>query len=80
MLRRTTVMLEDELYRAMKRKAVDRGRPMRALVEEAIRIYLGLPAKRPDARAPKFGVYKMKVIGSLRREDIYEEHLRRKLP
>ena len=78
-MHRTTFMLDDELYRQVKRKAVDRGRPMRALVEEAIRAYLGLGMKPAQGRVPKFGVYKMKVIGSLRREDIYEEHLRRKM-
>ena len=78
-MHRTTFMLDDELYRQVKRKAVDRGRPMRVLVEEAIRAYLGLGVKPRQGHVPKFGVYKMKVIGSLRREDIYEEHLRRKM-
>ncbi len=77
--RRTTFMLNEELYRAVKRKAVDRGRPMRVLVEEALRAYLGLGAKLKQGRVPQFGVYKMKVIGSLRREDIYADHLSRKV-
>ena len=79
-MHRTTFMLDDELYRQVKRKAVDRGRPMRVLVEEAIRAYLGLGAKPRQSKAPKFGLYNIKVIGSLRRQDIYEEHLRRKMP
>ena len=78
-MQRTTLILDEEVYRAVKRKAVDRGRPMRALVEEALRAYLGLGAAPKRGRAPRFGVYKMNVIGSLRREDIYEEHLRRKV-
>ena len=76
-MHRTTFMLDDELYRQVKRKAVDRGRPMRVLVEEAIRAYLGLGVKPRHGKVPKFGVYKMKVIGSLRRQDLYDEHLRR---
>lgn len=78
-MHRTTVMLDEELYRAVKRKAVDRGRPMRVLVEEAIRTYLGLGAKPKHGALPKFGVYKAKVIGSLRREDIYEDYIRNKV-
>lgn len=77
-MHRTTVMLDDDLYRAVKRKAVDRGRPMRTLVEEAIRTYLGL--ERPTPRqVPKFGVYNARIIGSLRREHIYAEHIRHKM-
>ena len=79
-MHRTTVFLDDGLYREIKRKAIDRGRPMRVLVEEALRAYLGFGVKRGGGRVPKFGVYKMKVIGSLRRDDIYEDHLRRKVP
>ncbi len=78
-MHRTTMVLDEALYREVKRKAVDRGRPVRALVDEALRAYLGLDAKPRRDQAPKFGVYKMKVIGSLRREDIYGEHLRRKV-
>ena len=77
-MRRTTVMLDDELYRAVKRKAVDRGRPMRALVEEAIRRYLGLARGRTPVTRPKFRVFQARVLGSLRREDIYAEHIAHK--
>ena len=78
-MRRTTFVLDEELYRAVKRKAVDRGRPMRVLVEEAIRAYLGLTPKRPISKIPKFGVYRTRIIGSLRRADIYDDYLRHKV-
>jgi len=78
-MHRTTLMLDEELYRAVKRTAVDRGRPMRALVEEALRTYLGLGAKPKPGSVPKFGVYKAKVTGSLRREDIYKDYIRNKV-
>lgn len=77
---RTTLVLDDELHRQLKRTAVDRRRPMRALVEEAIRAYLGGGQKSPMSKAPQFGVYNARIIGSLRRADIYKEHLRHKLP
>ena len=77
-MHRTTVMLDEELYRAVKRKAIDRGRPMRLLVEEALRTYLGLVVKRPKAQQPRFGVYRARVRGSLSRQAIYDEYLERK--
>lgn len=68
---RTTLVLDDELHRQLKRTAVDRRRPMRALVEEAIRVYLGLGRKPKQGKVPKFGVYPSHVIGSLSRQEIY---------
>jgi hypothetical protein len=78
-MHRTTVMLDDDLYREVKRTAVDRGRPMRALMEEALSIYLHRAPGRTKAALPKFGVYPARVHGALRREDIYGEYLARKM-
>ena len=78
-MHRTTLMLDEELYRAVKRKAIDRGQPMRVLVEEAIRTYLGLGRKPTHSKTPRFGVYKMGIVGSLRREGMYNDHLRHKV-
>ena len=77
-MQRTTLILDEEVYRAVKRKAVDRGRSMRALVEEALRAYLGLSKVGPKAPRPKFRVFQARVLGSLTREEIYKEHLDRK--
>jgi hypothetical protein len=38
---RTTVHLNDGLLRAAKRRAADEGRTLRAVLEEALRSYLG---------------------------------------
>ena len=77
-MHRTTMVLDEVLYREVKRKAVDRGRPVRALVEEALRAYLGLGKISPKAPRPKFRVFQARVLGSLTREEIYKEHLDRK--
>lgn len=77
-MHRTTMVLDEALYREVKRKAVDRGRPVRALVEEALRLYLGLGKASPRVPRPKFGVFQASVRGSLRREDIYKAYLDRK--
>ena len=79
MMRRTTMALDDELYRRIKREAVDRGRPMRRLVEEALRAYLGAPLRGGQVPVPKFGVYQARVRGSLSRREIYDEHLAQKM-
>ena len=79
-MHRTTIMLDDALYREIKRKAIDRGRPMRLLVEEALRAYLGQAQPARKASGPKFGVYQAKIVGSLRRADIYAEHVAHKVP
>ena len=79
-MRRTTLILDEELYRAVKRKAVDRGRPMRILVEEALRAYLALGrAPRSARRVPRFGVYAAAVKGPLTRKNIYGERISRKM-
>jgi hypothetical protein len=73
-MHRTTFMLDEKLYRAVKRKAVDRGKPMRVLLEEALRAYLGLTDEREGkSKWPQFGVYDIEVKGDLRRETIYGE-------
>lgn len=72
-MHRTTLILDEALYREVKRTAVDRDRPMRVLVEEALRAYLGLPKLASKVRPPKFGVYRFHVKGDLRRETIYGE-------
>ncbi|MBI3324268.1 MAG: hypothetical protein HYZ92_03215 [Candidatus Omnitrophica bacterium] len=77
-MQRTTLILDEALYRAVKRKAVDVGRPMRALIEEALRAYLGLRPQPPEP--PTFGVYHARIRGSIRRRDIYDDHLERKYP
>ena len=77
-MQRTTFMLDEELYREVKRKAVDRHQPMRALVEEALRTYLGLRVRGPAVRQPKFSLYRARVQGSLSRQDVYG-YLKRKI-
>jgi hypothetical protein len=46
---RTTVVLNDELYRAARRRAAEDGKTLREIVEAALRGYLGsdLQADRP---------------------------------
>ena len=44
---RTTLDINDELFRRAKRRAADEGEPFRAIVENALRFYL---TKKPQAR------------------------------
>jgi hypothetical protein len=38
---RTTLEINDELFRRAKKRAADEGAPFRSIVEEALRTYLG---------------------------------------
>jgi len=49
---RTTIDLNDEVFRAAKRRALEEQRPLREIVEAALRAYLG-------KAAPK-GAYKLR--------------------
>jgi hypothetical protein len=43
---RTTLEISDELFRLLKRRAADDGTPLRQVVENALRFYLGKQNKR----------------------------------
>jgi predicted transcriptional regulator len=74
---RTTIVLEKELYRQVKRLALDQDMTLKEIVEKAIRAYLrGDHERAQRSRAGRFGVYTGKVRGSLRRENIYRDILK----
>lgn len=75
-VRRTTIALDENLYRQVKRMAVDLGRPMRELVQEAIRLFCeGRLFQQKPQRMPHFGAFRCKIRGGLRRADIYEDRV-----
>ena len=75
--RRTTIVLERELYRQAKRLALEQDKTLKEIVEQALRAYLrGDQQKGQKTREGGFGVYAGKVRGSLRRENIYRDSLK----
>jgi hypothetical protein len=71
---RTTIVLEKELYRQVKRLALEQDMTLKEIVDKAIRAYLrGDHERAQRSRGGRFGVYTGKVRGSLRREDIYRD-------
>jgi predicted transcriptional regulator len=75
--RRTTIVLEKELYRQAKRLAVEQDKSLKEIVEEALRAYLHGDQQRGQRSVRgRFGVYAGKVRGSLRRESIYQDVLK----
>ena len=75
--RRTTVVLEKELYREAKRVALEQDKTLKEVVEQALRAYLGWDKVGVQrSREGRFGVYTAKVRGSLRRESIYRDSLK----
>jgi metal-responsive CopG/Arc/MetJ family transcriptional regulator len=74
---RTTIVLEKELYRQVKRLALDQDKTLKEIIEQALRSYLrGDHPTGQRSRTERFGVYAGKVRGSLRRENIYRDILK----
>lgn len=74
-LRRTTVALDEELYRQVKRRAVDLDRPIREIVQEALRRFCQGRSSATSAqhRMPHFGAYRSRIKGGLSRSEIYRD-------
>lgn len=47
---RTTLEISDEIFRQLKRRAADEGAPVRQVVENALRVYLGKSKGRKGYR------------------------------
>lgn len=81
-MHKTTLVLDDQVFRQAKRLAVDLDKPLRVVVEEALRKYflqLSVPEKvkkNPWERLPS---WKAKLVGDLRRETIYSSYLDHKV-
>jgi hypothetical protein len=75
--RRTTIVLEKELYRQIKRLALEQEKTVKDVVEQALRAYVRGDAQRVQkSKGGRFGVYAGKPRGSLRRENIYRDVLK----
>jgi predicted transcriptional regulator len=72
-VKRTTVNLKPEIYRRLKRMAVDRDQPLQEIVNDALDRHLRATAreKAMSARFPSFRMGKTK--GRLTREEIYQD-------
>ena len=74
--RRTTVVLEEGLYRQVKQLAVDQDKTLREVIQKALQMFCqGRLFARRRIRMPRFGAYRFRVKGSLRRADIYEDRV-----
>jgi hypothetical protein len=49
---KTTVEIPDDLYRRAKAEAALRGRKLKDLVEEGLRLVLEVPRRRPPSTRP----------------------------
>jgi len=74
--RRTTIVLEKELYRGAKRLALEQDKTLKEIVDEALRAYLTGDQRGQRSRRACFGVYHGKVCGNLKRESIYRHLLK----
>jgi hypothetical protein len=54
---RTTITIDDELYRAVKERAAQTGRTVGAIIEDALRRTLADPVGRSDETLPPLPTY-----------------------
>jgi hypothetical protein len=73
--RRTTLVLDESLYRQAKRVAVEQDKKLKEIFEEALRAFLmgGQQQGRRQVPGPRFGVYPGKPLMDLRRETLYRD-------
>ncbi len=72
---RTTVRLEDNIFKEARKEAIDQGLAFTDLINQALRNYLSRDKKVKKGDF-KFKVYKMgRVSGSLSREEIYRQNV-----
>lgn len=74
--------MDEHLFRQAKRYAVEKDRPLRWVMEEALRQYITRPQPaQTDASEllKKVPPFKTKPIGDLRRSSIYGDYLDKKL-
>lgn len=75
--RRTTVVLERDLYRQAKRVALEQDRSLKEIIEEALRLFLKEGGQEAGkGREARFGIYPGKARTDLRRETIYRDLLK----
>lgn len=69
---RTTVRLEDEIFKEARKKAIDERVAFANIVNQALKNYLQQP-KQAKKQEFKFKVYNMGTIkGNLSRQELYE--------
>ena len=74
--RRTTILLEKELYRQAKRVALEHDKTLKQIVEQALRAYLNSSQEQlRKSRKGEFGVYVGRPRGTLKRQNIYSDVL-----
>lgn len=72
---RTTVRLEDNIFKEARKEAIDRGMAFTDLINQVLKNYLSL-TKKAKKRDFKFKIYKMgRIVGSLSREQIYSQNV-----
>lgn len=72
--RRTTVILDRDLYRQAKRMAVERETSLKEVIQEALRTFLRVgPQPAPPEKRSRFGAYRGRATGDLRRTTMYRD-------
>lgn len=79
--RRTTLILEEGLYKQTKRLALDQDKHFKDVVRDALQAYVVGEGGQPTLGSPPpIRTWKLGIREPLRRRDIYEERLDKKFP
>lgn len=66
---RTTIELNDEVFRAAKRRAAEEGRPFREIVEEALRAHLAGSRRRGARYKLRWRTERGRILPGVRLDD-----------
>lgn len=73
---RTTVVLDERLYRQVKQTALQQDKTIREVMEQALAWFCqGRLPGRISGKMPRFGAYRFRLKGGVSRSEIYEDRL-----
>lgn len=71
---RTTVRIEERIFKDARKKAIDEGLPFAKVVNQALKQYLQIPKNKPKKQKFEYKIYNIgQIKGSLSREDLYDD-------
>lgn len=68
---RTTIRLDEDIFKEARKKAIEERKPFADIVNSALREYLKAEQKKLVRKKVEFGAYHIGAKGTLRRVDIY---------
>lgn len=75
--RRTTLILEEGLYKQAKRLALDQDKHFKDVVREALQVYIARgPAALSEHDLPPHRAWSLGIRGTMSRREIYRDYMK----